>query len=129
MEAEDMKVLVVDDSRSMRLVVGSALRRAGHEVLEACDGVAALEALEACGPGRVDCVVCDLYMPRMDGLTFLRQLRGVPECERTPVIMLTTESGAGAVDSGEAAGVRAWIVKPFRAEQLVEAVASSAAGS
>lgn len=120
-----MHVLVVDDSRSLRLLIGTALRRAGHEVVEAADGVDALAALPAKAFG---CVVCDLNMPRMDGLQFVERLRGTPGHERTPVVMLTTESGAGAVERGETAGVRAWIVKPFRAEQLVEAVALAAAG-
>lgn len=119
-----MSVLVVDDSRAMRLLVGLALRRAGHEVTEAADGV---EALEALAGRRFACIVCDVNMPRMDGLTFLGRLRVLPEHRRTPVCMVTTESGAAAVGEGEAAGVRYWIVKPFRTEQLVAAVAHALA--
>lgn len=119
-----MSVLVVDDSRAVRLLVGLALRRAGHEVTEAADGIEALEALA----GRsFACIVCDLNMPHMDGLTFLGRLRGLPEHRRTPVCMVTTESGAAAVGAGEAAGVRQWIVKPFRTEQLLAAVARAVA--
>jgi len=118
-----MNVLVVDDSRSVRLLVALALRRAGHEVVEACDGV---EALAALGGGEVGCVVCDLNMPRMDGLTFLERLRELPGHGATPVVMLTTESGSDAVRRGEAAGVRSWIVKPCTGDQLVAAVAGAA---
>jgi two-component system chemotaxis response regulator CheY len=116
-------VLVLDDSRAMRLVAALALRRAGHDVVEAGDGMEGLGALAA---GPVDCVVCDLNMPRMDGLAFIGRLRALPGHARTPVVMVTTEPGPAAVRAGEAAGVRAWIVKPFRAEQLVAAVAALA---
>jgi two-component system chemotaxis response regulator CheY len=118
-----MSVLVVDDSRAMRLLVGLALRRAGHEVTEAADGV---EALAALADSRFACIVCDLNMPRMDGLTFLGRLRSLPEHRETPVCMLTTESGTQAVREGQAGGVRAWIVKPFVSERLVEAVSRAA---
>ena len=119
-----MNVLVVDDSKSLRLLVGVALRRAGHEVAEAGDGVEALQALEG---AEVACVVCDLNMPRMDGFEFLERLRTLPGHGRTPVVVLTTECSPASVARGEAAGVRAWIVKPFRTEQLVAAVAGAAA--
>jgi len=119
-----MYVLVVDDSRSVRLLVGHALRRAGHEVTEARDGVEALQAAVSAGPA---CVVCDVNMPRMDGLEFLERLRALPGHARTPVVMLTTECCDQSVRRGQAAGVRTWIVKPFSSEQLVEAVARAAA--
>lgn len=118
-----MKVLVVDDSRSIRLLVGLALRGAGHLVVEAGSGEAALHEL---AKGPVDCVLCDVNMPGLDGLELLERLRALPGHRRTPVVMLTTETGVEALRRGSAAGVRGWIVKPFTRDQLVGAVETAA---
>ena len=112
-------VMVVDDSPSFRTVVKMALGKAGYGVVEAGDGKDALAKLAGT---RVNLIVCDVNMPNMDGLTFLRQMRNLPACKFTPVIMLTTESQDAKKAEGRAAGARAWITKPFQPSQLVDAV-------
>jgi two-component system chemotaxis response regulator CheY len=112
-------VLVVDDSAAMRALLGVALRQAGYAMVEARDGREALERLDA---GAVDLVVSDCIMPVLDGLGLAREMRRRPGLAGVPIIMLTTESSADLIREGRASGVQAWMVKPFRVEQLVEAV-------
>jgi two-component system chemotaxis response regulator CheY len=112
-------VMVVDDSGSFRTVVKLALAKAGYEVVEAVDGQDASEKLDARRP---NLIVCDVNMPRMDGLSFARHVKGSPVHRFTPIIMLTTESQEAKKAEGKAAGVRAWITKPFQPSQLVDAV-------
>ncbi len=113
-------ILIVDDSSSMRIVVKIALERAGYEVLEAADGVECLEQLEKAG--RVNLILSDVNMPRMDGFEFVTKVKANPRHRFTPVIMLTTEVLNSKKDQGRAAGAKAWIVKPFNPPQLLDAV-------
>ncbi|MCE4556701.1 response regulator [Roseateles cellulosilyticus] len=113
-------ILIVDDSSSLRTVVRLALTRAGYEVLEAGDGQAALEVLEKTPKAHL--VVCDVNMPRMDGITFVTQLKQHPRHRFVPVIMLTTEGEEDAKNRGRQAGAKAWMVKPFNPPQLLDAV-------
>lgn len=113
-------ILVVDDSGSFRTVVKLALQKAGYAVIEAGDGQAALGKLE--GGTKVHLIVCDVNMPVMDGLTFLKQVKTLAAYKFTPVIMLTTESQEEKKAEGRAAGAKAWITKPFQPSQLVDAV-------
>ena len=113
-------ILVVDDSGSFRTVVKLALKKAGYGVLEAGDGQAALSTLQ--GDTKVHLIVCDVNMPVMDGLSFLRELKTLPAYKFTPVIMLTTESQEAKKAEGRAAGAKAWITKPFQPSELVDAV-------
>lgn len=112
-------ILVVDDSASFRTVVKLALQKAGYGVVEAMDGLDATEKLKASKP---NLIVCDVNMPRMDGLSFARHVKASPTHRFTPMIMLTTESQDEKKAEGKAAGVRAWITKPFQPSQLVDAV-------
>jgi two-component system chemotaxis response regulator CheY len=112
-------ILVVDDSGSVRNVVGIALRSAGYEVIEACDGVDALNKLDG---RKVHLVISDVNMPNMDGLTLLRNVKAHPTYKFTPVMMLTTEAGEDKKNVGRAEGAKAWMVKPFKPEQIVAAV-------
>ncbi|MFG6447859.1 response regulator [Roseateles sp. BYS180W] len=112
-------ILVVDDSGSFRTVVKLALQKAGFSVVEAGDGREALTKLET---NKVNLIVCDVNMPNMDGLTFLRHIKGMPAHKFTPVIMLTTESQEAKKEEGRQAGCKAWITKPFLPSQLVDAV-------
>ncbi|MEK8026074.1 MAG: hypothetical protein RLY78_138 [Pseudomonadota bacterium] len=112
-------ILVVDDSGSFRTVVKLALQKAGYGVVEACDGKDAIGKL---GGQKVNLIVCDVNMPNMDGLSFLRHVKDSPAHRFTPVIMLTTESQEAKKAEGKAAGARAWITKPFQPSQLVDAV-------
>jgi two-component system chemotaxis response regulator CheY len=112
-------IMVVDDSASMRRVVGIALKGAGYEVIEGCDGKDALSKLKG---QKVHMIISDVNMPVMDGIAFLKAVKQMPAYKFTPVIMLTTESAEEKKREGQAAGARAWVVKPFQPEQLVSAV-------
>ena len=112
-------ILVVDDSASMRRVVSIALKGAGYDVIEGCDGRDALSKLTG---QKVHMIISDVNMPVMDGIAFLKAVKQMPAYKFTPVIMLTTESAEEKKREGQAAGARAWVVKPFQPEQLVNAV-------
>lgn len=112
-------VMVVDDSAAIRQVVAITLKGAGYEVIEACDGSDALNKLTG---QRVHLIISDVNMPVMDGLTFLKEVKARPEYKFTPVIMLTTESAESKKQEGQAAGARAWMVKPFEPAQMLNAV-------
>jgi two-component system chemotaxis response regulator CheY len=112
-------IMIIDDSASLRQVVGIALTSAGYDVLEACDGQDALDKLTGI---KIHLMLCDVNMPNLDGISFLKALRQNPSYKFTPVIMLTTEAGEDKKKEGQAAGARAWVVKPFKPEQLLMAV-------
>ncbi|MFZ2987827.1 response regulator [Ideonella sp.] len=112
-------VMIVDDSGSFRTVVKLSLQKAGYAVLEAMDGKDAVSKLTG---QKINLIVCDVNMPNMDGLSFVRHLKTTSAYKFTPVIMLTTESQDAKKAEGKAAGARAWITKPFQPSQLVEAV-------
>ncbi len=112
-------IMIVDDSASMRRVVGIALKGAGYDVLEGIDGKDALSKLKG---QKVHLIISDVNMPVMDGITFLKNVKQMPAYKFTPVIMLTTESEESKKREGQAAGARAWVVKPFQPEQLIGAV-------
>ncbi|MEY8877850.1 MAG: response regulator [Leptothrix sp. (in: b-proteobacteria)] len=112
-------ILIVDDSTSFRQVVSLALKRAGYEVLEAGDGIEGLARLDG---QKVNLIISDVNMPRMDGIQFVTQLKQNPRYKFTPVIMLTTEDGSDRMQQGKAAGAKAWVVKPFRPPVLLDAV-------
>jgi two-component system chemotaxis response regulator CheY len=114
------KVLIVDDSSSVRTVARLALREKGYEVVEACNGQEALTRLDA---ERCHLVISDVNMPMMDGITLLKEIKRHPSYKFTPVIMLTTEAGEDKKQEGRAAGAKAWITKPFQPQILVDAVA------
>ncbi|MDP2805072.1 MAG: response regulator [Gallionellaceae bacterium] len=113
-------VMIVDDSASLRQVVGIALRGAGYEVLEGCDGKDALSKLTG---QKVHLVISDVNMPNMDGITFVKNMKLLPAYKFTPVIMLTTEAQESKKLEGQAAGAKAWVVKPFQPTQMLAAVA------
>lgn len=112
-------ILIVDDSASLREVVAIALRQAGYGVILASHGQEALNLLKG---QKINLVISDVNMPVMDGLTFVKQLKERTEYKFTPILMLTTESQPEKMQQGKASGVKAWIVKPFRAPALIEAV-------
>jgi len=109
------RVLIVDDSRSLRRMVYAALAQDDYEILEGQDAEQALAVAQASPP---DLVITDINMPGMDGLSLIRSLRALPEFRFTPVLVLTTEWGEEMKRRGLAAGATGWIVKPFSPEQL-----------
>lgn len=110
-------ILTVDDSPSLRMAVRIALTGAGYAVTEAADGV---EGLAKAAAQRFDLIITDLNMPRMDGLTMIRELRTQPTMTGVPIVFLTTESEDGLKAQAKAAGATGWLVKPFNSEQLVK---------
>jgi two-component system chemotaxis response regulator CheY len=111
-------VLVIDDSPAVRHQVCAALEGAGFAVVEAGDGVQGLMKLNSA----IRLVVCDLNMPRVDGLKVLERVTKSGAEPAVPVLMLTTEADRSLVGRAKALGARGWIVKPFRTEQLIAAV-------
>lgn len=113
------KILIVDDSASIRQMVEATLKSKGYQVTTANDGQA---GLDQCKSGQFDFVLTDQNMPRMDGLTLIKSLRQLPQYGRTPVIVLTTEAGDEMKAKGRAAGATGWMVKPFDPNKLLEVV-------
>lgn len=112
-------IMIIDDSASLRQVVAIALKGAGYDVIEAGDGRDALNKLTG---QKVNLIICDVNMPNMDGITFVKEMKMLANYKFTPVIMLTTEGSEEKKRAGQAAGARAWVVKPFRPEQMLDAV-------
>ncbi len=112
-------ILAVDDSASMRQMVAFTLKGAGHDVVEAADGV---DALSKAKSRKFDLVISDVNMPNMDGITLIRELRSLPAFRFTPILMLTTESTADKKQEGKNAGATGWIVKPFNPDQLLATI-------
>lgn len=113
------RILAVDDSASMRQMVVFTLKKAGYEVVDAKDGI---EALEIAKSQSFDAVISDVNMPNMDGITLIKHLRTLPSYKFTPLLMLTTESGTDKKHEGRAAGATGWIVKPFNPDQLLAVI-------
>jgi two-component system chemotaxis response regulator CheY len=118
----NVRVLIVDDSSVMRKIVERSLRQAGisiGQVLEAGNGV---EALGVVNQGGVDLILCDINMPVMDGLEFVKQLSAVENGKGIPVVMITTEGSEGHVMQAVSAGAKGYIRKPFTSDQVKEHV-------
>lgn len=111
-------ILVIDDSESMRAVVRMALERASFVVVEAGDGLMARDMLDVTNPA---CVVCDVNMPRLDGISFVKHLKTTRH-KFVPVVMLTTSTQESQKAECRAAGVRVWVTKPFQPSDLIRAV-------
>jgi two-component system chemotaxis response regulator CheY len=112
-------ILSVDDSSTMRQMISFTLKGANFEVIEAGDGV---EALEVAAGRKLSLIITDVNMPRMDGITLVARLRALPEFKFTPILVLTTESDASMKQKGKVAGATGWIVKPFSPEKLLDVV-------
>lgn len=113
-------VLTVDDSPTMRAMLQATLAEAGLEVIAAGDGLAGIAALDA---PRLDVIITDINMPRLDGYGFIRAVRRHPRHGGAPVLVLTTESGPEHKARARQAGATGWIVKPFQPAGLLAAIA------
>ncbi|MCA3069619.1 MAG: response regulator [Rhodocyclaceae bacterium] len=112
-------ILAVDDSASIRQMVVFTLKSAGYDVIEAVDGQ---DGLEKAKTKAVSLVLTDQNMPRMDGISLVKELRALPQHKSTPILMLTTESSDQMKAQGKAAGATGWLVKPFDPAKLLEVV-------
>jgi len=112
-------ILAVDDSASIRQMVAFTLKSSGYEVVEAVDG---MDGLEKAKSKTFNLILSDQNMPRMDGLTMIKSLRGMPQYKTVPILMLTTESSDAMKQQGRAAGATGWLVKPFDPQKLIEIV-------
>jgi two-component system chemotaxis response regulator CheY len=112
-------VLTVDDSTSIRQMVSFTLKSAGYEVVEAVDGA---DGLSKAKSKPFSLVLTDQNMPKMDGLSLIRELRGLSGYRSVPILMLTTESSDSMKQQGRAAGATGWLVKPFDPQKLIEVV-------
>jgi len=112
-------IMIVDDSASMRQVIAIALKGEGYTVIEGRDGKDALSKLTG---QKVHLIISDVNMPVMDGISFVKEVKQLSNYRFTPILMLTTESEESKKREGQAAGARAWMVKPFKSDQLLTAV-------
>ena len=110
-------ILTVDDSATMRDLLMSTLSGLGYRVVQAEDGVAALETLRDESP---DVIITDVNMPRLDGLGLIEQIRSDTSINPTPILVLTTESDAAMKERARRAGATGWIVKPFDPQKLAD---------
>lgn len=113
------RILTVDDSNSIRQMVGFTLKQAGYEVIEAQDGH---EGLASAQSSTADLIITDLNMPNMNGIEMIAAIRQLPQYKFIPILMLTTESDESKKQAGRAAGATGWIVKPFNPEQLLKVI-------
>ncbi len=116
----ERKILIVDDSRTVRASAEYVLTKAGYSVLLACTGVEALEILQSSDiSGKIGMIISDINMPEMDGITLIREVRKLSFYKFVPILVLTTESQEDKKMEGKQAGASGWLVKPFTQEQLV----------
>ena len=113
-------VLTVDDSKTMRDMLRLALTDAGHTVIQADDGVQGCEVMNQ--QEKIDVIITDINMPRMDGYGFIEQVRKHPRNKNVPILVLTTESEAAKKERAKQAGATGWIVKPFDPAKLISAI-------
>jgi len=114
-----LRVLTVDDSRTILAMLHHTLSNAGFEVLQAEDGKQGLDVLKT---QAVDVVITDINMPIMDGIEFIRHVRATGQHQSLPILILTTETSQDKRDQGKAAGGTGWIVKPFDPEKLISVI-------
>jgi len=126
---EKIRVLIVDDSSVMRKIVERSIRQAGIDLSEVHEASNGAEALGVIKQHSVDLVLCDINMPVMDGLDFVRQLQAVESAKGVPVVMITTEGSESHVVQALSAGAKGYIRKPFTPEQVKEHVVPLLGGS
>lgn len=118
----DICALIVDDSSVMRKIVERGLRQAGISLTTVLEAGCGTDGLEILKKNRVDLILSDINMPKMDGLEFVRQLRELNLAPQAPIIMITTESSEEHVRQALLAGAQGYIRKPFTSEQVKERV-------
>ena len=114
------RVLIVDDSATVRQQVRIALAAAGFEVIEAVDGEDGIQKIRS--DSAISAVICDVNMPKKSGLELIEEIKSGGANSGVPIVMLTTEGQPALVQRAKAAGAKGWIVKPFKANLLVAAM-------
>ena len=112
-------ILIVDDSNSVRSVVGLTLKGAGYEVIEACDGKDALAKMTG---QKIHLIVSDVNMPNMDGIKFIQEIGKLENYSSTPICMLTTETEQSKLESNAEISTDAWITKPVQPARVIDIV-------
>ncbi len=120
-EKKNLRVLTIDDSRTMQGMLRKALEEAGYDVIQGGDGVEGIAVLESADPPP-NVIITDINMPRMDGFGVIEAVRKMPAFKHLPVIVLTTESDPEKKARARAAGATGWIIKPFSSDSLVAAI-------
>ena len=114
------RILIVDDSPSVRQQVGLALKQVGFEVVDGVDGIDGAEKVRK--DASIGMVICDINMPRLNGLDMVEQVKSEARFAKLPIVMLTSEDNPALVERAKKAGAKGWIIKPFRADLLVATV-------
>lgn len=112
-------ILIIDDSASTRQVAGITLKSAGYDVIEAVDGKDALSKLDG---QKIHLIISDVNMPIMDGISFVKEARKLDGYKFTPIVMLTSELLERKKQEGQAAGAKAWVIKPIQPAQMLAAI-------
>ena len=118
----NIRALIVDDSSVMRKIVERSLRQAGIDLVAVCEASNGAEALEVLSENSVDLILCDINMPVMDGIEFVRRVQSLDQAKEVPVVMITTEGSESHVVQALSAGARGYIRKPFTPDQVKEHV-------
>jgi two-component system chemotaxis response regulator CheY len=113
------KILVIDDSESIRELVSMVLENGGYAVDRGSDGLSALKLLDG---RKVDLIITDLNMPNVDGISLIREVRKMNQYTTTPILILTTESQTALKEEAKAAGATGWVIKPFAGEKLLAVI-------
>ena len=115
------KILIIDDSKSLRSAAEFTLQSAGYATVQAEDGVEGLKALNSISQSDLGMIITDINMPNMDGITFIKEVKKT-DYKFIPILVLTTEAQDDKKKEGQAAGASGWLVKPFNSEQLINIV-------
>ena len=115
-------ILVVDDSKSVRAVIGTTLKMGGYTTITAEDGKDALAKLNAANTGKIDLIITDVNMPNMDGPAFIREIKKLPQFASIPVCVLTTESEQGKLEEEMSTLKDAWITKPVQPAHVLNVI-------
>lgn len=115
------KILIIDDSKSLRSAAEFTLKSAGYDTVQAGDGVEGLKALKNISQTELGMIITDINMPNMDGITFIKEVKKT-EYKFIPILVLTTEAQEDMKKEGQSAGASGWLVKPFNSEQLINIV-------
>jgi two-component system chemotaxis response regulator CheY len=118
------KILIVDDSKTIRQQVSFTLSKGGYDVVEAEDGLEGIEKLKS--EKDISMVISDVNMPNMNGIEMVEAINKDDSIKGVPVVMLTTEGSSDLINRAKAAGARGWLVKPFKPDQLIAAVSKLA---